>query len=163
MRGTKTIGGSLLPLYMVNLSLTCYANIYHQLAQHILLLHGKVKKLCEGIVHRMYGLIIGDLVKVTWLLQGIAYTFPNDYKVQSYCVTACTCCRQFNMALPRHDLSFVTSCSAFLSSKTCSRPHSLASGQVMVTTSHICLYPPSLTSLMRRKYLLPCWHLCLQQ
>ena len=54
-----------------------------QPAQHVSLLRGKVKKLCEGVVRGTYGLVIGDSVKVTWLLQGIAYTFAHDYKVHS--------------------------------------------------------------------------------
>ena len=55
-----------------------------QLAQRILLLRGKVKKLCKGVVCGAYGLVVGDSVKVTWLLEGIAYMFPHDYSICSY-------------------------------------------------------------------------------
>ncbi|KAI1781774.1 hypothetical protein LXA43DRAFT_1105349 [Ganoderma leucocontextum] len=52
-------------------------------AQRVSLLRGKVKKLCEGVVRGIYGLTVGDAAKVAWLLKGIAYTYPHDYKKQS--------------------------------------------------------------------------------
>ena len=55
-----------------------------QPAQRVSLLRGKVKKLCEGVVHGAYGLVVGDSTKVTWLLEGIAYTFPHDYNICLY-------------------------------------------------------------------------------
>ncbi|KAI1782336.1 hypothetical protein LXA43DRAFT_1068910 [Ganoderma leucocontextum] len=51
--------------------------------QRVSLLRGRIKKLCEGTVRATYGLTIGDSAKMTWLLKGIAYTYPHDYTAQS--------------------------------------------------------------------------------
>ncbi|KAI1790838.1 hypothetical protein LXA43DRAFT_1095059 [Ganoderma leucocontextum] len=52
-------------------------------AHRVFVLHGKVKKLGQRQVKAAYGLTVGDGAKVKWLLDGIAYIFPHDYKAQT--------------------------------------------------------------------------------